>query len=145
MFNILDYDCNVETGEIKNNKLKVSYDNLKVSYDNLKDKSDLNFVSQMLLNCQFEILECVLKLKKLEDKENIPIPLKINLGKLEGVYLSSLIVYQYLLDNGRVNRSQLQLQMDFFSTLREEKWLMQIPEFKTWFTKIIAYLKQHFK
>jgi hypothetical protein len=99
----------------------------------------------MLLNCQFEILECVLKLKKLEDKKNIPIPLKINLGKLEGVYLSSLIVYQYLLDNGRVNRSQLELQRSFFFTLENEKWLMQIPEFKTWFTKMIAYLKQYFK
>ena len=73
----------------------------------------------MLLNCQFEVLECVLKLRKLENKKNIPTPLKINLGKLEGVYLSSLIVYRYLLDNGRVNNSQLDTPNEFFRNIRK--------------------------
>ena len=158
MFNNLEYAFDAETGEIINNKKdltkklcskpkrkKSRLDKLQTNHDELKDKLDFNFVRQMLLNCQFEVLECVLKLRKLENKKNIPTPLKINLGKLEGVYLSSLIVYRYLLDNGRVNNSQLILQMNFLETLENEKWLMQIPEFKAWFLKIKTYLKQYFK
>ena len=159
MFNNLEYAFDAETGEIINNKkdltkilcskpkrkMKSRLDKLQSRHDALRDKLDLNFVRQMLLNCQFEVLECVLKLRKLENKKNIPTPLKINLGKLEGVYLSSLIVYRYLLDNGRVNHSQLELQLSFLETLENEKWLMQIPEFNAWFLKIKAYLKQYFK
>ena len=35
--------------------------------------------------------------------------------------------------------------MNFLETLENEKWLMQIPEFKAWFLKIKTYLKQYFK
>jgi hypothetical protein len=157
MFNNLSYAFDAETGEIIDNKNKLTtqinvkkrrkhkprVDTLQREMNSLTDKLDLNFISQMLLNCQLEVLSCVLQLRQYRDK-NIPLPLLTDLGRLEGIYLSSLIIYRYYLDSERVNRTQLERQLSFLETLQKEKWLMLIPEFKNWYDKIKGYLDTYF-
>jgi hypothetical protein len=117
---------------------------LQLEMNSLTDKLDLNFISQMLLNCQLEVLGCVLQLRQHRDNNKIPSHLVIDLGRLEGIYLSSLIIYRNYLYSKRVNRSQLKRQLSFLDTLQKEKWLMLIPEFKNWYDKIKGYLDTYF-
>ena len=156
MFNNLAYAFDAETGEIIDNKNKLTTeikvkpkrkrkpreDTLQREMNSLTEKLDLNFISQMLLNCQLEVLSCVLQLRKARD--NQPSHLLRDLGRLEGIYLSSLIIYRYYLDSERVNRTQLERQLSFLETLQKEKWLMLIPEFKNWYDKIKGYLDTYF-
>ena len=157
MFNNLPYAFDAETGEIIDNKNKLTTqikvktkrkrkpreDTLQREMNSLTDKLDLNFISQMLLNCQLEVLSCVLQLRQYRDKK-IPLPLLTDLGRLEGIYFSSLIIYRYYLDSDRVNLTQLERQLSFLETLQKEKWLMLIPEFKNWYDKMKGYLDTYF-
>ena len=156
---MFQYAYDAETGEVvttvpsKPGKLKSKPKSKKASRpkrdilmearNNIEDKKDINFVIHMFAEIHSEILGIVLEARQ-HQPPSLSSENNQRLKDLDGVFLSSLTIYRYLLDQNRLNLGQDEKNKALIKLLRSQRWISRLEGLKNWLDNAESYLNRFF-
>ena len=156
---MFQYAFDAETGEVvttvpsKPGKLKSKPKSKKSSRpkqdvliearNNIEEKKDINFVIYMFAEIHSEILGIVLEARR-HQPPSLSVENSQRLKDLDGVFLSSLTIYRYLVDQNRLNLGQDEKNKAFIKRLRSQIWISRLEGLKEWLDNAESYLNRFF-
>ena len=156
---MFQYAFDAETGEVvttvpsKPGKLKSKPKSKKSSRpkqdvliearNNIEEKKDINFVIYMFAEIHSEIIGIVLEARR-HQPPSLSIENRQRLKDLDGVFLSSLTIYRYLVGQNRLNLVQDEKNKALIKLLRSQLWISRLEGLKEWLDNAESYLNRFF-